>query len=384
MISNVFFEEPDDYFEKVILQLEKISGRNLISRNLLLILNSEKKGVQGIIVVGKKEYTQKVETLKIAKTYTAKEVFELLLEAFKPLKGDFYLIEIGFSNLYYGRTGAEYGLRVVDKEVKESLITLLSDPLTLERVSFSLPFEIDLKELGNYVANKMIYPQVLPSNNRDLTIEQTVIKEIVNRDKSTFYDHQEDQNKIILGGSWLKTAVSLEQVTLTVIDGLELKGISYLYFDRYDLLKDLAPVFFNLAEEEKKAILTQLISHYVTVVIIIGPILYGRSLGKVTFDQDLEEKQEISLVGGEIYSLPLKNKVKLQFELDCLYGIFDSQLTKETREDKVFEVAITGGTNGVIIDCRGRPITISRGREGKKQIISWNQSLDTYYQTQKV
>lgn len=180
-------------------------------------------------------------------------------------------------------------------------------------------------------------------------------------------------------------ATSVEQIVLTMIDSLELTGISYIYFDRYNFLKNSASIIFDYDEKTKNLVLPQLISHYGTVITLLGLVVKGKSIGKVFLDQGLEEKQEISLIGGEIYTLPFTGKIKLTFVLDFMYGIFDTNsILNKTKEDKTIEIEVIGGEKGIILDVRGRPITVVGGREGKKQILSWNQAFDIYHKIQKV
>ena len=377
-------EKANTYFESAIAQLQRISNRKIISRNLILVLNSHSKGVNGVSFVGKNDLSANIGVLKSFNLYGQKEVFDLLLTILESFNSDFYVIDVGLTDIFYGYVGKDQDRRSLYKAVRESLLEILGDSLILEKIASLLPFEIDLKELGNYIANKSVYLQTIPLNLRDFTIEQSLIREIVNKDKSNFFKN-EQTNKIILSGLWMKMATSVEQIVLTMIDGLELTGISYLYFDRYNFLKNCASIIFDYDEKTKNLVLPQLISHYGTVVTLVGPIVKGKTIGKVYLDQELDEKQEITLMGGEIYTLPFTGKIKLTFVLDFMYGIFDTNSSlKRTKEDKTIEIEVFGGEKGIIIDVRGRPITVSGGREGKKQILSWNQAFDIYHKVQKV
>src|SRR3989339_211804 len=372
-------EKANTYFVSAILELQKISNRKIISRNLILLLNSPSKGINGVSFAGKKDLNSNIGILKSFNLYSQKEVFDLLLSLLESFNSDFYVIDIGLTDVFYGYVDKNHNHRSFVKGVRESLLEILGDPLSLDKIASLLPFEIDLKELGNYIANKSVYLQTIPLNLRDFTVEQSLIREIVSRDKVDFF-RNEQLNKVILSGLWMKMATSVEQIVLTMIDGLELTGISYLYFDRHNLLRNCAPIIFDYEEKTKNLVLPQLISHYGTVITLLGPIVKGKNIGKVYLDQGLDEKQEITLMGGEIYTLPFTGKMKLTFVLDFMYGIFDTNsVLNKAKEERTIEIEVVGGEKGIILDVRGRPITVVGGREGKKQILSWNQAFDIYH-----
>ena len=151
------------------------------------------------------------------------------------------------------------------------------------------------------------------------------------------------------------------------------------------MIKPFSPILFNLKKENQKEIIPQILSHEVTVITIQGPIVNNKSIGRVIIDHELETEQIQMLKGGDIYLLPFTDNTKLRFQLNPLFGIFNSQLNnKNVKEDKIFELDVKGGKKGIIIDARGRPLTVFSGREGKKQLISWYESIDLYHKVQSV
>lgn len=379
-------KEANDYFLMVIAELEKISGRKLIKRNLLLVLNSETNGVQEVSILGEKELENSLDILKVFKLISHKEGFLLTIDVLEKLGTNFNLLEVSSKSLYFGQCHEEIvSSKVIAKGVTDFLLKTLNNDFNLEKVKRWLPFEIDLGVLENYLANKSIYPQTIPLSLRDLAIDQALLREVIRENKPDFFIVKGSLQKIILTGSFFSKVSNEEQIILVAIDSLELEGISYLYFDEKNCLKSLIPILSKFKKEQQEEVVSDILSHIVSVISFLGPIVNRRSIGKVMIDQGFNKKQELSLEGGELNYLPLQGKMKLRFELLPGYGVFANQLKNRKKKDKnIFELEVIGGKKGIIFDVRGRPLTIFGGREGNKQIISWNQALNIYQKIQEI
>jgi len=387
-VSSFLFKtkSADKHFKQIILDLERISKRKLMSRSILLIMKSEKKGVQGISFVSndREELADKVKSLEVFKFHSEIDALRISLKKLSEISDSFNYVQIDFSKIHYACFRKGKFLELKSQDYRDSFT--MSSKIDLEKVIKWLPFEMDLIDLENYIANKNLYPRVLPLTVRDSFVEQALIKEALQEIKNSIVMPTDERiQKVLFSGIVLNQIPVLEQIMMFIMDGLDLTGISYMYFDRQNIFKVLSSVCLFLDKGQQKKVFSQVMPHDFTTIRIRGAVVNNKIIGKVIINQGFKEKQELSLSGGNIYHLPLQGNLSLHFFLNPMCGIFRSQIQdKKDKQENIFEIEVIGGKKGVIFDTRVYPLSLLGGGEEKKQILNWNQAMNIYQKIQKI
>lgn len=100
--------------------------------------------------------------------------------------------------------------------------------LKAEEISFSLKNKLDLHLVENFIGNKVLYPQTIPTTKQDLEIEFLVLQEALKNEPSTIYDP--NQRKLILNQEFFSRFMPTEKLIATLIDGLGIKDVVKIYF----------------------------------------------------------------------------------------------------------------------------------------------------------
>ncbi len=257
------------------------------------------------------------------------------------------------------------------------------------------------RELRNRVKNKMIRPTTIPQTLESLIFEQAVAREAL---KLAYVQHKEfattlkgvQQRRtigdtftqsggghtivnnmkldlLVASGGVLSHAPRMEQTAMMLIDSFEPEGITTLAKDSIFMMPHLgvlAQVHPKAAQEvfERDCL--------IPLGTCISP--YGKSLkGKTCFQYEITSKtinEQGVMEFGSLKRIPLDSdesvKIKItptrQFNMGAGYG-------------KPVEKQIQGGTVGIILDARGRPLELPEETNERKTLIQkWVEAMDLY------
>jgi uncharacterized protein (TIGR01319 family) len=272
----------------------------------------------------------------------------------------------------------------------------------LENVMRWVPFHMDERNLRNRVKNKMIRPTTIPQMMEELIFEQAIAKEAL---RLAFIQHKSfatalkgiqqqrtiadafvqsmggltlvnmmTLNMLIGSGGVLSHAPRRQQAALMLIDGFLPEAITRLAVDSIFMMPQLGV----LSTVHPKAA-TQVFDK--DCLIRVGTVIAPSGLGKegedaVEVKLKTEEGKEIDekLKFGEIKLIPLKERLTSEAEINPSKG-FD--IGRGPGHE--LKTTIHGGTVGVVIDARGRPLTLPNDdSERKGKLLQWIKALDLY------
>ena len=210
--------------------------------------------------------------------------------------------------------------------------------------------------LLNFIHNKALYPNTVPATENELYMEQAAAREIL---RKAVVENQVNQigvqtplRLIVARGSIFTDSPRYNQVLLTLLDALQPSGIFAVAVDAYGVL----PALGVLAVHEPLAAVQALEGNVLTglgwVVVPHGKGQPGQKMLQVVMETEGTEL-EVEVEYGTIETLPLaagqSAKVTLQplRRVDIGYG-----------PGQGHTITIRGGAVGLVIDARGRPITL--------------------------
>jgi len=260
---------------------------------------------------------------------------------------------------------------------------------------------LDERELRNRVKNKMIRPTTIPQSQEALIFEQAVAREAL---RLAYIQHKEfattlkgvqqqrtvgdtfsqqvggqsivDNMKLdllVASGGVLSHAPRMHQTALLLIDSFEPEGFTMLAKDSIFMMPHLGV----LAEVHPQAAVEVFEKD---CLIYLGTCIAAKGEGK--FDKPcfkftisgggLNESGTMSV--GDLKLLPLGPDQRAKVTIEPERG-FDCGAGSGRRMER----EVRGGTVGLILDARGRPLKLPVDRQAASSIMSrWVRALDLY------
>ncbi len=220
-----------------------------------------------------------------------------------------------------------------------------------EEIAYWLPFEIKLSEVQNFFANKEIYPQLVPTTEREVRLEEAAarvrIRSLITSPITNDY--------IIASGGVLSKAPDPSHVVLMLLDSLEPLGLLKIYLDTKQILPALATLAVY-EEERAQKILNQ------DPFDFLGTTFSVSDSVSLKIDVGLSEAQELELDLGELAVFPLGTGKMATVHF-------------ETKREKG-EFKADGGPCGLVIDARGRPLQVPQSMgERKRVLMEWEEAI---------
>ena len=276
---------------------------------------------------------------------------------------------------------------------------------SIDNIKRWIPFNLNDQDLENRLYNKMIRPTTIPQTLKELIVEHAVAREalrlglehhktiatrlkgvkVVDRDLADLqYEVEETYIKminfhIIAGtGGLLSHAPRRAQSFMILTDAFQPEGVTKLFQDSVFMMPHLG-VLSTVYKDAAWNIFDK--DCLVRLGTIIAPVGLGKE-GQPVLDLALEMPDgshlDVNMNFGEIRRIPLPEGKEARAKLSPRRG-FDVGLGQR----KSVETTISGGSVGVVIDARGRPLLLpEEEEERKKKLIEWIGSLQLYPQDQ--
>ena len=262
-----------------------------------------------------------------------------------------------------------------------------------------IPYEIEGKELINLLRNKMIRPTTLPQTIRDLLIEHAVAREAirlglqhhktlatrlrgikVERDLVDIFDQtlaasyiEMMKIKIIVGtGGLLSHAPRRMQSMLILTDAFQPEGVTKIFKDSVFMMPHLGVLSTVYQEAAWQIFDKDCLVRLGTVVAPVGHAVEGEPVMDVRLEMPSDEAKEVSVKYGEITRVSIPEKMSVEATITP-HKSFD---VGEGRGKKL-ETTIEGGVEGLLLDARGRPLSLPEAG-AHKTLLRWFRELELY------
>ncbi len=264
-----------------------------------------------------------------------------------------------------------------------------------------IPLDENERELRNRVKNKMIRPTTIPQTREALLFEQAVAREALRlayaqhkefattlkgvqqqRTVGDLFSQEQSGRSIVdnmaldllvASGGVLSHAPRMQQTAALLIDAFEPEGITTLAKDSIFMMPHLGVLAQVHPQAALEVFERDCLIYLGTCVSPAGTGSPGKKCFRFTLSgSGIDEHAEIAVGQMRRIPLPPGETAKIAVEpargFDCGNG-----------PGKPVEREIRGGTVGVILDGRGRPLALPEDATRRRQLlIDWIRALDLY------
>jgi hypothetical protein len=238
-------------------------------------------------------------------------------------------------------------------------------------------------EVWDRLSNLEVRPAGVPQTIEDWDLQQATAREVLSRTwagaqaawSSQPGDGQGagDLDMVVARGTVLTHARTPGQAALALIDGLELAGLLRLSLDWANLLPGLASLSQANALAAVQVLDNDGLMELGTLVAPTGRVGWGADALRLRVVVHGETRTEMTVPGGSIWRLPLGVNERARLELYPARGL---DLGVGHRGRGVM-AEVRGGALGVIVDARGRPLSVPREESERCRILAgWQREID--------
>ena len=260
-----------------------------------------------------------------------------------------------------------------------SQITGLTGREVAEAIGW-LPFEINEDDLIAWVLNRAVRPNTVPEHQRDVAIEQAVVRQIARRGIAEIARSQplaQSGADLVVGGPIFARWNQPGAAALALLDSVDTvpdKGVLDLALDP-DGLMSVTGVVGTIDPALASSLFEyDALMHLGSAVIVGGAGTDGELAcrGEIHFDNG--EMAQFSVNSGSIEVIPLRTgeTANLVLRPERKFSVGGSQAGKTVTLAE--ERKITGGLVGVIIDARPRSLATATPRPQK--VRQWIESVN--------
>ncbi len=263
-----------------------------------------------------------------------------------------------------------------------------------------VPFDMDERDLHNRIKNKMIRPTTIPHVLEELKIEQAIAREAL---RLAFHQHKTlavglkgvrqertiadafDQvatgeslidirrlDMLIGSGGVLSHAPRREQAAMMLVDAFQPEGVTRLAVDSIFMMPHLG-VLATVHEQAATQVFEK------DCMVVLGECIAASGAakpGKPCLSYHIKPSQAEAIEGelafGEIALHPLQDDAGATVDVSPARG-FDMGEGK----GQPLHATVHGGVVGVIIDARGRPLTVPQ-TDRASVVANWASALEAY------
>lgn len=253
----------------------------------------------------------------------------------------------------------------------------------LKKITRWLTLDLSENDVRDYIYQKAAYPSAIPATEIEMAIEQALVREVIRLSaKQTAGGFPENVSNAATGllpgfepiltrGRAFTHAPTPGMSLLTLLDGLQPTGITTVLLDQSNLIASLG----SAADINPTLVVQVLEANMLNLGAIISPVGEARPgipilRLQITYADGNETRMEVKYGSLEVLPVPLGQTVNLR--LTPLHR-FDVGMGGPGRGGRL---RMVGGVLGVVIDARGRPISLhpDAGRQ-REMFAKWKWTL---------
>ncbi|HEU5440567.1 MAG TPA: glutamate mutase L [Ktedonobacterales bacterium] len=240
-----------------------------------------------------------------------------------------------------------------------------------------LSFQAAENELREYALMRMLRRTALPATARELEFEHAFAREVLAlamRAPGSRLPGLHPLDVILGSGGVLANAPHPAMAALILLDALQPVGITSMVLDSAQLAGALGGVAaLDPAAAGEVAALDAVVPQLATVISLTGEIQVGQPAVRVSLEDTSGSRTVAEVMGGTLAYLPLAPGAQATLGLYPVTGV-DAGLGPGQHAQA--SEAVEGGTLGVIVDARGRPLRLPDDDEERQRgLRAWRQAL---------
>ena len=230
-------------------------------------------------------------------------------------------------------------------------------------------------ELENLVLNRSLLPQALPLDDDEMLLEQALLREIVRQVQDASVERWGGSNgnqhpsirQLLLRGGALVNAERPGAVLLAVLDGLQPVGVFSVLLDRLGILPGLGLLAPYNAQLVVQVLNSGALEELGWVIAPRGRAKNGQTALAIQLEASDSQTMQVDVAAGSLEVIPLPPGDFAKLSLQPA-----STLDIGAGEGKRRKIEVSGGTVGLVIDARGRPLTLPDDDATRKsQVQQW-------------
>lgn len=233
------------------------------------------------------------------------------------------------------------------------------------------PIHHEAQEVKSYLWNRTIFNHYVPITETQLSLETSIIKKLIQKHLSNLSpDDSQDKgyyNQVILSGDIFSNFLNFVENLNIILDSVQPKGVTGIFFDQHGILPALGAIaqgnkFLPVHILETSAILL-----LARVITIQSSAKFGTKLAHITVDYEDGNTSDVSISKGDLVQLSIPSGQSIRIQIEPNRGI-----RILPRDNELFDkgIILQGGMYGVIIDARGRPISLPKEDSRRRAMLN--------------
>jgi len=248
----------------------------------------------------------------------------------------------------------------------------LVDAVGMEKIMRWLPASFEPSQVHAQLLNQAIHPTATPTRWHDLTALNAAGRELLSKVTQLWQDDPTltlmDSDLVLLTGAPIARGSKPSALLLMLLDALDVRGIFSVAADTMGLAPALGAVAGINAEAAAQALESDCLVTWGTVFV---PELAPRSGEPVVLNVQVQPARggrlEVEVKYGSLELIPLGEGEKAQVELRGTGNVrWGKNGTIAGVKNNVFKREVQGGTAGLLIDARGRPLPFMENLERQR------------------
>lgn len=251
----------------------------------------------------------------------------------------------------------------------------LIDAVGIEKIMRWLPASFEVGDVHAQLLNQSIHPTATPVRWHDLTVLNAAGRELLNTVTQIWQDDPAltlmDSDLVLLSGAPIARGSKPSALLLMLLDALDVRGIYSVAADQVGLAPAFGAVAVVNPEAAAQALESDCLVTWGTVFVPeIAPLTGEPVVLNVKVQPARGGRLEADVKLGSLELIPLGEGEKAEIELN---GTRDVHWRKAANspgiKNNVFKREVQGGTAGLLIDARGRPLPVLDNVERQREKI---------------
>lgn len=254
----------------------------------------------------------------------------------------------------------------------------LIDSAGIENIMRWLPASFEETDVHAQLLNQAIHPTATPTRWHDLTVLNAAGRELLSRVAQTWQDDPVlslmDSDLVLLGGAPVARGSKPSALLLMLLDALDVRGIFSVAADNFGLAPALGAVAVVNPEAAAQALESDCLVTWGTVFV---PQVAPRAGEPVVLNVRVQPARggrlEAEVKLGSLELIPLGEGEKAEVEIRGGRGVqwSKSMNVSGSVKSNVFKREVQGGSAGLLIDGRGRPLPMPDNPQLRDKMQEW-------------
>ncbi|MAT42098.1 MAG: hypothetical protein CL609_07130 [Anaerolineaceae bacterium] len=232
-------------------------------------------------------------------------------------------------------------------------------------------------EIKFKLLNKFTQPNSIPTTESDYIVETSHLRFALQTQFTDFLSKNESLSsifsQIIISGHTFSNQLTTEDSLLLVLNGIQPRGITSIFLDSHGILPALGAIAIENKILPVQIMESTAISLLARVFSIESKARYGTSIAKIKIEYDDGTKSDIVIKKGLLTRLPISSGQYAKIFIQPLRKIIVDPWGRNLSKGFI----VQGGLCGVIVDSRGRPISLPKDEARRRdQLKKWRNSLN--------